>query len=226
MGSLFAAAGLALLMAVSGSAALAADFEPGTNRPGSDYRSFDLPSPDPQACKAQCDREGQCAAWTYVNPGVQGPAARCWLKHSAPGARGDSCCVSGTRGQAAGVEHGTNRPGGDYRNFDLRTNDPLACKAQCDGDGPCRAWTYVRPGVQGPAPRCWLKTSVPAARPDGCCVSGLRAQAAAPPPPAGANACNSECDQMCKARGRPGGSFTGGICLLGVRTSDSACTCR
>jgi hypothetical protein len=218
---------LALLLAVTGAFAHAAGFEQDTDRPGSDYRSFDMPSPDPQMCRAQCDRESQCVAWTYVKPGIQGPAARGWLKHSEAPARAERCCHSGTRAPVAGIERGVDRPGADYRSFDLQVNDPLACKAQCDSEGPCRAWTYVRPGVQGPAPRCWLKTSAPAPRPDGCCVSGLRAQAAPPPPQAGGpDACNAACDQMCRARGRPGGSYTGGICLLGVRTSDSACTCR
>jgi hypothetical protein len=59
-------------------------FEYNTDRPGSDYRNFELAAADPALCAAQCQREGQCRAWTYVIPGVQGANARCWLKHSVP----------------------------------------------------------------------------------------------------------------------------------------------
>jgi hypothetical protein len=42
-------------------------------------------------------REGQCRAFTYVNPGFQGPNARCWLKNSAPQANPSNCCISGVK---------------------------------------------------------------------------------------------------------------------------------
>lgn len=48
-------------------------------------------------------QEGQCVAWTYVNPGVQGPQARCWLKSAVPAPRPSTCCVSGIKsGPAVG----------------------------------------------------------------------------------------------------------------------------
>ena len=55
-----------------------------SNRRGSDYRSFDLGSTRPEECRDTCMIEPQCVAFTYVNPGVQGPSARCWLKNSVP----------------------------------------------------------------------------------------------------------------------------------------------
>lgn len=230
MRHILAAVGLAFSLVAALAPAAAADLEPDANRPGSDYRNFNLASPDPHACKAQCDADGQCRAWTFVKPGHQGPQARCWLKHAVPNAVANGCCVSGTKAAAparAGMEPTTDRPGGDYRNFDLGRADPQLCKDQCDGEAQCKAWTYVRPGVQGQAARCWLKNVVPAARPSDCCTSGLVVRAAPPPPPqAGGDPCNADCDKMCRARGRPGGRYTGGICLLGIRTSDSTCTCN
>jgi hypothetical protein len=68
-----------------------------TNRPGGDYRYFDLASADPALCQQQCLNESKCAAWTYVNPGLQGSQARCWLKSTIPGPTRDACCVSGTK---------------------------------------------------------------------------------------------------------------------------------
>ncbi len=73
----------------------------GVDRPGHDYRSFNLAAPNPNLCESQCTAEGQCVAWTYVNPGVQGPQARCWLKSAAPGPVRNNCCVSGVKQAAA-----------------------------------------------------------------------------------------------------------------------------
>lgn len=64
-----------------------------------------------------------------------------------------------------------DRPGGDYKNFDLNGEYPSDCRDACAKDSKCQAWTYVRPGVQGPKARCWLKASVPPAHPNNCCIS-------------------------------------------------------
>lgn len=72
-------------------------FEQNTDRPGMDYKSFDLPEARPGMCWKACANEGKCKAWTYVKPGVQGPKARCWLKHGVPKARPADCCVSGVK---------------------------------------------------------------------------------------------------------------------------------
>lgn len=80
-------------------------------------------------------------------------------------------------------EYGIDRRGGDYRSFDLNFDAPGLCAGQCAQEGRCRAWTYVRPGVQGPKARCWLKNVVPAPTRDGNVISGLRGNIAQPPPP-------------------------------------------
>ncbi len=78
---------------------LAQPFEPqlerGVDRPGSDFRNFDLSRADPNLCRSACTSERNCRAWTYVKPGHQGPRARCWLKTVAPRPRSNSCCTSG-----------------------------------------------------------------------------------------------------------------------------------
>jgi len=68
-----------------------------TDRPGQDYRNFDLPEAQPELCQAHCGAEPQCQAFTYVQPGVQGASARCWLKSGVPDARASSCCISGVK---------------------------------------------------------------------------------------------------------------------------------
>jgi hypothetical protein len=67
----------------------------GVDMPGSDYRSFDLPAADAALCQSACRGEARCAAWTYVNPGVQARSARCWLKTRVPQRITHSCCTSG-----------------------------------------------------------------------------------------------------------------------------------
>ena len=71
--------------------------EVGVNRNGNDIQNMDLPAPDPALCSAECDKNPQCVAWTYVKPGIQGPNARCWLKNPVPEAHPDDCCTSGVR---------------------------------------------------------------------------------------------------------------------------------
>jgi len=71
-------------------------------------------------------------------------------------------------------EHGINRAGGDYRSFDLPKPRPELCRDACIAEAACRAYTYVKPGIQGAKARCWLKSSEGTPRPDGCCVSGVK----------------------------------------------------
>ncbi len=162
------ALGLLALPAASQSVSL----EPNTNRRGNDYSNFPLAAANPELCRQACARDNRCAAFTYVG----GQAPHCWLKNVAPPASGDGCCVSGVKGSGAGLTAGMemdmNRRGGDYANFDLSVADPNQCKIACQGDQRCVAYTYVKPGVQGPGARCWLKGSQTTAFADACCISG------------------------------------------------------
>jgi hypothetical protein len=82
----------------TGTAALWGDPEVDVNRLGNDYKSFDLPDADPELCRAACDDDIKCKAFTYVKPGIQGPKAKCWLKDPAAAARpNEACCVSGSK---------------------------------------------------------------------------------------------------------------------------------
>jgi hypothetical protein len=71
-------------------------------------------------------------------------------------------------GQGTGID----RPGRDYRNFPVSSSDE--CQTACNAEGKCRAWTYVKPGVQGASARCWLKHSVPGPVRNTCCTSGVK----------------------------------------------------
>ena len=66
-------------------------------------------------------------------------------------------------------EPNTNRPGGDYNNFEVGT--PSDCRTACLKDARCQAWTFVKPGIQGRRARCWMKDRVPPAVASGCCTA-------------------------------------------------------
>jgi hypothetical protein len=48
------------------------------------------------------------------------------------------------------------------------------CSFACQLSNQCRAWTFVRPGIQGPSGRCFFKSPAPAATRNTCCTSGVR----------------------------------------------------
>lgn len=81
-----------------------------------------------------------------------------------------------------GMEDRVDRPGFDYDKFHINNRDPKRCQSECARDPQrCKAWTYVRPGIQHKHAVCYLKSAVPAARANNCCISGV---VISPPPPA------------------------------------------
>lgn len=164
---------LAIVAAALAAAGPAAAVD-GTNLPGRDYTHFSAPTA--QSCRNSCGGEAQCQAYTWVKPGFQGPAAQCWLKSSEPPIVKDRCCDSGPRRfiekSTMRAEDRTDRPGSDFQNF--TATGWQACEAACAGNDRCASWSYARPGVQGPAGRCWLKGVVarPVANPG--IVSGVK----------------------------------------------------
>lgn len=160
--------------------------ETGVNRPGRDYKDFEM---EPTIagfapCQSACQSDKWCRAWTYVSPGIQGPKAHCWLKKSVPEPVNDNCCVSGVSGVITGLEFDTNRPGNDYKDFgigfqyvELSDQVELRCKTACDKEAQCRAWTYVKPAKEGEPAHCWLKNKVPAKQKNNCCISGVSTKA-------------------------------------------------
>jgi hypothetical protein len=158
----------------------------GADRPGSDIAGINLASPNPTTCKNACDGNANCKAWTFVKPGIQGAQARCYLKNPIPAQVANSCCISGVKLPPPpapippGAENNRDRPGNDFANFNLPAANAALCRDACLGQANCRAWTYVKPGVQGPAPRCYLKNPTPVAVNDNCCVSGVKPNVTVP----------------------------------------------
>lgn len=152
----------------------------GFDRRGGDYTNFQIKSGDPAICAGRCEHEARCRAWSFSYPRTENAIAVCWLKSKVPPPVEDKCCVSGVRGagviepRIGPVEYSIDRFGGDYRSFDTPA-DPngAACKAACDAENKCRAWSYVRPGYIAPSARCYLKDKVTRPRVRPCCISGV-----------------------------------------------------
>ena len=112
----------------------------------------------------------------YGNPGQNlqqegGPS--CCEDAAAKAGLPASFCGGGGGGGLS-TENNVDRHGQDYRNFDLPRPGPELCRDACANDPICKAYTYVKPSVQGPSARCWLKSSVPPGTPSSCCVSGAK----------------------------------------------------
>jgi hypothetical protein len=161
--------------------------EQNTNRSGEDYKDLDLRTPNPALCAQACATEARCKAWTYVKPGIQAENAKCWLKENVPAPTPDENCVSGVMGagvsgrgtpmsssQTFNMEMDIDLPGDDYRDLDLSSPDPNLCARACMAEEQCKAWTYVKPGIQAENARCWLKDKVPSRTSDENCISGIK----------------------------------------------------
>ncbi len=169
------------------------DMANGVNIPGGDIASFALPAPDPGLCRQACDQNNACRGWTFVKPGVQAAQAMCWLKGSIGQGTRDPNTISGLKPNSGGLQPGSarvenymslgyNLPGGDLNSFPMPQGDPAQCQSACDTRGDCRAWSFVKPGVQRREAVCWLKGSVPGAVADDNVISGLRRAVASAPP--------------------------------------------
>jgi hypothetical protein len=64
-------------------------------------------------------------------------------------------------------------PGKDYKSFYMDKDFWSDCMDACKKDPKCCAWTYVKPGYQGPKGRCYLKYAIPELVYNKCCVSGF-----------------------------------------------------
>ena len=53
---------------------------------------------------------------------------------------------------------GTDRPGGDYASYPMRSGDPAQCAARCERDPRCLAWAFSYPMTESSNAVCWLKS--------------------------------------------------------------------
>lgn len=140
----------ALIIAVTPSLA-AVTSEQNTDRPGSDFASQALQSPDPESCRAACDNDAKCSAYTYVKPGVQGSLAQCYLKDSVPAARQNDCCVSGVKTATPALRSMTARTPAAV-NPPVLAQAPVQMQDAAVAEGAARQWAtqaFVLPAASG-----------------------------------------------------------------------------
>src|SRR3979411_1084913 len=137
------------------------------DRPGGDYLSAPVTSGDPADCALVCERDKRCRQRTFSYQTEVTNGAVCWLKSNVPARVQNNCCVSGVRGAGvvepknSAVETSIDRFGGDYRNFELKSEDgDEACNTACPADTKCPAWTYARPGYAGKDAHGYLKKDI------------------------------------------------------------------
>jgi hypothetical protein len=71
------------------------------------------------------------------------------------------------------VEKNTDRWGSDYRRIEMDKPQANVCRKTCQDEAQCKAYTYVKPGVQHPTKAiCYLKHSKPPKTTNNCCESG------------------------------------------------------
>lgn len=71
------------------------------------------------------------------------------------------------------VEKNTDRYGSDYRRIVMEKPQANVCRKTCKDDARCKAYTFVKPGVQHPTKAiCYLKNPAPPKTPNNCCESG------------------------------------------------------
>ena len=136
------------------------------DRPGGDYHQYKANSFS--QCASSCATNAKCRAYTYVNQ-----TNMCWLKDSVPKRKANNCCVSGIKIMGE-KEIGFDRPGSDIKpgfDVDMYSSE---CENACKNNSTCRAYTLVKPGIQGQSAKCWLKNAKPAKVKNTCCISAVK----------------------------------------------------
>jgi hypothetical protein len=91
------------------------------------------------------------------------------LPSDNPNTPGPSTISSGQTGPQVGID----RPGNDMTDFDLPSNDPDLCWAQCNATKGCTTWAFGISSVECPeTPHCWLKSAASTPQTQPCRVSG------------------------------------------------------
>jgi hypothetical protein len=98
-------------------------------------------------------------------------------------------CTVGTVCTDAHGEDGLNLSGGDLPGSPHRLSSakPALCAAMCNSTAACQIWVYHKaecsPGVSGPHPLCWLKTTHTRREGNPCTCSGAKGGGSLPPAP-------------------------------------------
>jgi hypothetical protein len=144
------------------------------DRPGHDLMPG-FASSHESTCSTSCATNDKCVAYTYIKPNTPGGDGACWLKGRVPKAVENPRGTSGVRIMGP-QEVNMDRPG-DNIGPGFPVKFLMDCEARCKSEPECVAYTFVKPGIQGPGPQCWLKRAKPGKQGNDCCISGVKIQA-------------------------------------------------
>ena len=140
----------------------------GYDRRGGDYLRFEIRSGDPAVCATRCERDARCHAWSLLISAHRKCNRSLLVEEQSAAARGSQMLRIGCSRRWCGSSRAraqSNIPSTALEAiiaiWTLRLIPPArACKAACEADNKCRAWTYVRPGYIAPSARCYLKDKI------------------------------------------------------------------
>lgn len=125
---------------------------------------------------------GSISSLRYVGPGESGHAGE--GAHSGHHGPMSSAATADVAANTASDDwqpmYNVDLYGNDYREivYQRAGSDWKTCRASCEADRECAAWTYVEPGRTEHG-ECFLKAPVPEASEAGCCVSGVKGASSA-----------------------------------------------
>lgn len=126
--------------------------EKGIKRSGPQYKTVLLKKDSPELCREACAKDGECTAYNYTKPRVQGPRARCLLiKGRIASTERSDCCVSGvkqTRSPTASTSRSVSGPAVKMAGPPVRGSQ-VAPKVQAGRRSPRPIGTITPPAVKG-----------------------------------------------------------------------------
>lgn len=125
---------------------------------------------------------GSISSLRYVGPGEPGRALGHGSEHTGEGGHSGHHGATPPASAAANDDwqpmHNVDLYGNDFREivYQRAGSDWKTCRASCEADRQCAAWTYVKPGRTEHG-ECFLKSPIPEASESECCVSGVKGAA-------------------------------------------------
>lgn len=179
-----------LMAALAATTAQSGEYLANTNLFGGDYLRIADADMNAGLCEQRCEGDARCKSWTLVKDGSQGGVNVCYLKDVVPSRAASNCCDSGIKyvisdrpaapidpsraPRQRSYQQGFDRPGNHLARIEDFHPSPEACESLCTSrTADCRAWVYVRPGVQQDGPVCYLKNAATRPVPNSCCATGL-----------------------------------------------------
>lgn len=124
-----------------------------------DIASFGVDRDDWKTCEVACNTNGACKAWSLYSPRGH-EQSYCWLKHTVGERKPLIYTDSGLKTQQVSIPDpgkqvkGKAFSGAVVIDQSLKAEDTQSCKASCEGNRQCVAWTLFNPEKKSYPARC------------------------------------------------------------------------